>query len=99
MAEIIWSPEAKTDLHEIADYIAKDSLHFAQVTVARITGSVARLKKFPSSGRIVPELGISTIREVVSGNYRIVYRLLEQSCEIVTVLHSRQDLLKHLSRK
>jgi toxin ParE1/3/4 len=99
MAEIIWSPEAKADLHEIADFIAEDSAYYAEATVARIVDSVERLKKFPSSGRIVPEFGMSTLREVVLRNYRIVYRCSEQNCEIVTVLHSRQDLLKHLLEK
>ncbi|MBI1806287.1 MAG: type II toxin-antitoxin system RelE/ParE family toxin [Ignavibacteria bacterium] len=84
MAEVIWSPEARADLHEIADYIAKDSLHDAGATVSRITASVERLKKFPSSGRIVSELGMSTVREIVLGSYRIVYRLSERYCEIVT---------------
>ncbi len=99
MAEVIWSPQAKADLHEIAEYISVDSVHYAEAIVSRILASVERLKKFPSSGRIVPELGMSAIREVVLGNYRIVYRLLETYCEIVTVMHSRQDLLKHLSMK
>ena len=99
MAEVIWSPQAKADLHEIAEYISGDSLHYAEATVSRILASVERLKKFPASGRIVPELGVLTIREVVLGNYRIVYRLSATHCEIVTVLHSRQDLLKHLSMK
>ena len=74
-------------------------MYYAEVTVSRIIASVERLKKFPSSGRTVPELRISSIREVLLGNYRIVYRLSTAHCEIVTVLHSRQDLLKHLSRK
>ena len=99
MAEVIWSPQAKADLHEIAEYISGDSVHYAEATVSRIIASVERLKKFPSSGRIVPELGMLAIREVVLGNYRIVYRLSKMYCEVVTVLHSRQDLLKHLSKK
>ena len=99
MVEVIWSPEAKADLHEIAEYISGDSVHYAEATVSRLTASVERLKKFPSSGRIVPELGVSFIREIVLGNYRIVYRFSSTHCEIVTVLHSRQDLLKHLSMK
>ena len=74
-------------------------MYYAEATVSRIIASVERLKKFPSSGRTVPELRISSIREVLLGNYRIVYRLSIAHCEIVTVLHSRQDLLKHLARK
>jgi toxin ParE1/3/4 len=99
MVTVSWSPQAKADLLEIENYIAKDSLFYSEATVSRIIGSVERLKRFPSSGRIVPELSLSFIREVVLRNYRVVYRLLEHSCEIITVMHSREDLLKHLSEK
>jgi plasmid stabilization system protein ParE len=38
---------------------------------------VDRLVDHPRSGRIVPELGQETLRELVLGNYRIIYRLLD----------------------
>ena len=99
MVEVIWSPQAKADLQEIAIFIASDSPYYAGTTVSRIVSSVERIMNFPLSGRIVPELGTSTIREVIWGNYRIVYRLSDKYCEIVAVLNSRQDVLKHLSEK
>jgi len=50
------------------------------------------LKTLPESGRVVPELGISQIRELIEGNYRIVYRLLSKELvEILTVHHSARD--------
>jgi plasmid stabilization system protein ParE len=35
----------------------------------------------------VPELGDESIREVIQGNYRIVYRLRHDAVEIATVFH------------
>jgi len=35
----------------------------------------------------VPELGDESIREVIHGNYRIVYRLRLDLVEIATVFH------------
>jgi toxin ParE1/3/4 len=35
----------------------------------------------------VPELGDESIREVIHGNYRIVYRLRPDLVEIATVFH------------
>jgi len=32
------------------------------------------IKKQPQSGRIVPEIGDENLREIISGNYRIIYR-------------------------
>jgi toxin ParE1/3/4 len=48
---------------------------------------VERLKDNPRSGRVVPELGNESIREVIHGNYRIVYRLQREVVEIATVFH------------
>ena len=39
------------------------------------------------SGRVVPELGDESIREVIHGNYRIVYRMRHDVVEIATVFH------------
>ena len=41
----------------------------------------------PRSGRVMPELGDGAIREVIHGNYRIVYRLRHDLVEIATVFH------------
>jgi toxin ParE1/3/4 len=48
---------------------------------------VERLKDNPHSGRVVPDLGNESIREVIHGNYRIVYRLQREVAEIATVFH------------
>jgi len=39
------------------------------------------------SGRVVPEVGDDTVREVIHGNYRMVYRVRSDLVEIVTVFH------------
>ena len=46
-----------------------------------------RLIDFPQSGRIVPEIGDRSIREIILGNYRIIYRLRSEAVEILTVHH------------
>jgi len=46
----------------------------------------------PESGRIVPELENSEIRELFEGNYRIVYRIKTKDyIEILTVHHTSRD--------
>ena len=58
----------------------------------RLRQSVERLRVFPCSGQIVPELGREEIRELLKGNYRIVYRVAEDRVEILTVYHSARLL-------
>lgn len=35
----------------------------------------------------MPEIGDSAVREVIVGSYRLVYRLLSDTAEILTVFH------------
>ena len=89
---LIWSPQAVEDVKAIRSYVARDSQHYANLLVERIVAAVDRLEVFPLSGRVVPEVGDESLREVVYGSYRIVYRLKPEAVEIVTVFHSARVL-------
>ncbi|MFQ5896960.1 MAG: type II toxin-antitoxin system RelE/ParE family toxin [Candidatus Methylomirabilia bacterium] len=52
-----------------------------------MVGAVTRLESFPRSGRVVLEVGDESLREIVHGSYRIVYRLKSGVVEVVTVFH------------
>jgi plasmid stabilization system protein ParE len=54
MAQVRWTPQAADDLDAIAEFIARDSSHFAGLFVADILQTVDRLADFPESGRMVP---------------------------------------------
>jgi addiction module RelE/StbE family toxin len=89
MARIIWTIQAAEDLENIYNYISKDSLKHARIQIIRIRDRAKILKKHPKSGRVVPEIGNEKIREVIIGNYRIIYRLLsDKIVEIITIHHS-----------
>jgi len=53
---------------------------------------VEDLKSFPESGRIVPETENKSIRELIYGNYRLIYRLEEKKISVLTVRHGKQIL-------
>ena len=88
MTRLIWTPQAIADLEAIEAFISRDSPRYADVVVDRIFAAVDRLRDFPRSGRVVPEVGDEHIREVIMGVYRIVYRLVDDRAEIVTVFRS-----------
>ena len=88
MTRIVWSAQAQADLVAIHAYIARDSERYAQLTVERIIESVDRLRAWPRSGRVVPEIGDENLREVLLAPYRIVYRLLDDVVGIATVVHT-----------
>jgi len=87
-----WTPQAADDLDAIAEFIARDSPHFARLFIADILQTVDRLVDFPESGRIVPDIGEKSIREVILGSYRILYRLRSEAVEVLTVHHGARLL-------
>jgi len=90
--KVIWSPLAVEQTRDIASYIAQDKPSIAEQWAEDVFASVGRLTDFPKSGRIVPEIKKESIREIVHGNYRIVYRIHETQISILLVKSYRQKL-------
>jgi len=102
MVKIIWTQRSLTDLKSIAEYISKDSLKYASLTIQRILDVTKYLETNPRIGRMVPEVGKNDkIREIIFGNYRIIYKITSlQSIHILTVHHSARRLRQtSLTRK
>jgi len=55
-----------------------------------VFGAIERLAEFPQSGRVVPEFGENSIREVIRRPCRIVYRVRPEvrQIEIVRIWHA-----------
>ena len=85
MTKLRWTTQAIEDLEAIRRFIANDSDAYADLVVARLLEAVERLEQFPRSGRIVPELADPQLREIIESPYRIVYRVLDEGVEILTV--------------
>jgi plasmid stabilization system protein ParE len=77
-------------VEEIASFIAQDQPHAAEEWAEEVFAAVERLERFPESGRVVPEVRRETIREVIHGNFRIIYRVEPTRVAVLTVRHSRQ---------
>lgn len=92
MVEVRWTLQASDDLNSIARFISKDSPQYARLFVTDVLQAVERLSEFPGSGRIVPELGDPVIREVILGNYRLVYRFKRKLIEVLTLYHGARLL-------
>ncbi|SEM44984.1 addiction module toxin, RelE/StbE family [Syntrophus gentianae] len=89
---ILWSPLAVDRVAEIAEYIAADNPSAAENWVNTVFEKVEELKKFPEIGRVVPEIDIKSIRELIYGNYRIIYRVEKTRLSVLTVRHGKQIL-------
>ena len=93
---IVWAPIALDRAEEAARYIACDRPTAAVKWIDGLFEAVAKLKAFPHRGRMVPEVGRPEIREVLYGQYRVIYRLEEKRLFILTVRHQRRQLSESL---
>jgi len=90
--KIVWSPLSLQRIQEIADYIALDSVPAANNWIESVFEKVDLLKTSPELGRIVPEIMKADIRELIRGNYRIVYSYISKQIAILTIRHFKQIL-------
>ena len=89
---IAWSSLAVDRVSEIAGYIAQNNPGAAENWVETVFSKVEQLKSLPESGRIVPETDNPRIRELLYGNYRVIYRIEKNQFSILTVRHGKQIL-------
>ena len=90
--KIIWSPLAIDRTTEIAEYIAQDNPTASALWVETLFDKVQLLKSSPKSGRVVPETDREDIRELIYGNYRIIYKVEKTRISVLTVRHGKQIL-------
>ena len=93
MVKVRWTDFAIENLIAIGDYIETESCFYAQRVVSNLFDSVFLLEQNPLAGRVVPEFDNITIRELIRGNYRIVYKIISKfDIDIITVHHSARLL-------
>lgn len=90
--KIIWSPLAIDRVSEIVEYIALDKPTAADKWITTIFSKVEQLVSLPEIGRVVPEIEDEQFRELIYGNYRIVYRIEKKQVSILTIRHGKQIL-------
>jgi plasmid stabilization system protein ParE len=99
MPEVRWSQGALGDLDAIGEYFERTSRQYARSIVARLYAAPEGLSDHPELGRVVPELEVGHIREIVREGYRVVYVVTDDLVEVLAVLHGRQDLGRKLRRE
>ena len=92
MVKVKWTDNAIKELDEIALYISKDSLRYAEILVSQVYEMVSHLTQFPKLGRKVPEYNNPNLREILYKNYRIIYLIKNDHLEIISIIHGSRKL-------
>ena len=87
--KIEWSPLAIERVLELAEYIALDKPEVAIEWATDIFDSAEKLKDHPKLGRVIPEIRDENYRELLEGNYRVIYWLGNSKISVLTVCHGK----------
>ena len=88
--KLFWTETAKQDLQAIRRYIAADNPTAAKRWVEHLRERARNALHAPLAGRKVPEFLRDDIRELIEGNYRIVYQVVADRLVILTVFEGHQ---------
>lgn len=90
--EVRWAQAAFDDLDSIATYIGKDSPHYAATFVREALEAGSSLAHMAQRGRVVPEWHEKNMRELLLGNYRLIYQVTDKVVHVVGLVHGARDL-------
>jgi toxin ParE1/3/4 len=87
---IRWTPAAAADLEHISNYLKNRHPQYRQPTIRKLYEAIRSLKESPRRGRVGREEGT---RELLFPPlpYIAVYRLKQQSIEVLRIYHAAQD--------
>jgi addiction module RelE/StbE family toxin len=85
-----WTSAAAADLQHISNYLKDRHPHYRQPTMRKLYEAIRSLKDLPDRSRIGREEGT---RELLFPPlpYVAVYRVKEQSIEVLRIYHTAQD--------
>lgn len=95
--KIEWTKRALADLYDIYEFIAKDSKRYAQIQIEdiqNVQNAVLNLNRFPMMGHHLPEFPHLPYREILVGNYRVLYRFEKEKGQVLvmSIVHGRRLL-------
>lgn len=89
--KVRFTAEAKADLQQIGDYIAKDNPRRALAFVDELEQKCLTLATSPEAFPLAPRYETHGVRRRVHGSYLIFYRVEAEQVVIVHVLHGATD--------
>ncbi|MCE1227392.1 MAG: type II toxin-antitoxin system RelE/ParE family toxin [Geobacteraceae bacterium] len=90
---IAFAESALCDLEDIQHWYAEQLVpDVGERLVRELVAKVEQLVEFPESGRIVPEFGITSLRELIHSPFRLVYRIDPAKIFIVRIWRSERLL-------
>ena len=92
MADYVLSSEARLDLQDIWDFIARDNPDPANRIINELLAAFEHLAEWPGSGHLRRDLTRSDVRFWPVGSYLVIYIEKSNPLQIVTIVHGARDI-------
>ena len=89
---VSWTDRAEARLDAILGHIAADAQRAVKALERRLILRSRQIGEFPHSGRRVPDYERDDVRELIEGSYRLIYRIMADHVDVLTVMHCAQLL-------
>lgn len=91
-----WTEPAWSNVQAAAEYVAQDSPRYAGALVREARDAARSLRKMANRGRVVPEIGDPSVRElfVFRQRYRLIYRVLDHEVHVLALIHGARDIAR-----
>jgi toxin ParE1/3/4 len=88
--KVLFTPTGRRQFLEAIAYVYRDNPSVAVSFRKKAEKTLSRLKKFPESGRLIPEFSELPFREVIVRPYRFFYKVKGEAVWIIAVWHGAQ---------
>ena len=88
--EIRWTPEASSNVDQIAEYVSRDRPEAALRVVSLIFAKIEQLANFPHQGREGRQAGTREL-VLIPLPWIVIYRVRDSTVEILHIWHGAQD--------
>jgi toxin ParE1/3/4 len=92
--EVVWAESGQLAFDAVLADIFKNSPDGAGRVLVRALDVAGSLATLSDRGRVVPEVGDVTLRELFVYRYRLLYRVRHERVIIVAFLHGARDFEK-----
>jgi len=89
--KINWTQPALYAAQDIKSFIEKDSPLYAEKFILKLIKRIELLRLHPDSGTHIPGYEKKNIRQIIVGNYRVIYQHSDAGVLILHIVHGKRD--------
>jgi toxin ParE1/3/4 len=85
--KIFYSEQAKNQLQNIKNYIAKDNNKIATQYLLKIKEKIELIRSYPYIGKVNSTMNLEKIRDFIVYGYKVIYKINTRSIKLFTLSH------------